>query len=146
MVNSKGVISEIDRLKILTEDGVEKNQMNEYNKDVVSVSQIISSNPTDTSWSYTIVNSPSNCATLIAQMPGEGNRTHYHPDWDEWWFILQGEWVWLVDGEKKEVKTGDVVFIKRGRVHKITASGVGQSIRLAVSRADVAHVYEENDY
>ena len=31
---------------------------------------------------------------------GEGNRMHYHHDWDEWWYILEGEWEWLVDGEK----------------------------------------------
>ena len=38
----------------------------------------------DVSWSQTLINSPSTCATLIAQMPGEGNRMHYHYNWDEW--------------------------------------------------------------
>ena len=34
----------------------------------------------------------STCGTLIAQMPGEGNRLHHHTDWDEWWYIVEGEW------------------------------------------------------
>ena len=42
---------------------------------------------------------------------------------------------------KKIVKKGDVVFIERNRKHKITAIGNEIAIRLAVSRADVEHVY-----
>jgi len=83
---------------------------------------------------------------LIAQMPGEGNRMHFHPDWDEWWYIIEGEWEWTIDGEAKVVRQGEVGFIKRGRRHKITAVGEGMSIRLAVSRNDVDHVYDPEDY
>ena len=79
-------------------------------------------------------------------MPGEGNRMHYHHNWDEWWYIIQGQWEWLVDDEKKEITTGELVFIERNRVHKITATGNSMAIRLAVSREDVDHVYTEHDY
>ena len=79
-------------------------------------------------------------------MPGEGNRLHYHPTWDEWWYILEGKWEWMVDGESKKVKQGDVVFIERNRKHKITALGNKMAIRLAVSREDVDHVYEHEAY
>jgi quercetin dioxygenase-like cupin family protein len=92
------------------------------------------------------VNSDSNSATLICQLPGEGNRRHYHPDWDEWWFIVEGEWEWWVEGNVKRVKKGDVVFIARNRQHQITAVGDKVAIRLAVSRYDVAHVYEEKNF
>jgi hypothetical protein len=33
--------------------------------------------------------------------------------------------------------------MKKNRKHKITASGSNRAIRMAVSRADVAHVYED---
>ena len=138
-----GKVYDADRKRVLTEDGVSSNDLNNYNKEVASVRDIINNNSSDSSWSHTLVNSPSTCSTLIAQMPGEGNRMHYHSDWDEWWYIVQGEWEWHVDGNSLIVKEGDVVFIERGRRHKITATGSGQSIRMAVSREDVDHIYEQ---
>ena len=79
-------------------------------------------------------------------MPGEGNRRHYHPDWNEWWYILKGQWSWEIDGEKYTVKKDDFVFIPKGVIHQITATGEGQSIRLAVSRDDVIHTYPDGKY
>jgi len=137
-----GDIYDANRKRVLLEDGVSNNTMFDYNKEVASVKEIIKNNPVDTAWSHTLVNSESTCATLIAQMPGEGNRLHYHSDWDEWWHILKGQWEWFVDGRKLTVKEGDLVFIERGKRHKITAIGDGQSIRLAVSREDIDHIYE----
>jgi len=131
-----------DRLRVLLEDGVTNNNMFDYNKEIASVKDIIKNNPTDVCWSHTLINSPSTCATLIAQMPGEGNRLHYHSDWDEWWLIVKGEWNWFVEGKNLTVSEGDVVFIERFKKHKITAIGNEQSIRLAVSREDVNHIYE----
>ena len=144
--DSDKFIFDANREVILVEDGVVKNEMFDYNKEKVSIDKIIESNSKTESWSHTVINSPSNSATLIAQMPGEGNRMHYHHDWDEWWYIIQGQWEWLVEGEKKEINSGEVVFIKRNRVHKITAKGNIMAIRLAVSREDVDHVYTDEDY
>ena len=79
-------------------------------------------------------------------MPGEGNRMHHHPDWDEWWYIVEGEWEWTIEDKPKKVVKGDVVFINRNRKHKITAVGEKMAIRLAVSRADVDHVYDSDNY
>ena len=137
-----GDIYDADRDRVLLEDGVFNNTMLEYNKEVANIPSIIESNPSDVAWSHTVVNSKSTCATLIAQMAGEGNRLHYHNDWDEWWHIIQGEWEWYVDGRTLNVKKGDLVFIERGKRHKITAIGGQQSIRLAVSREDIDHIYE----
>ena len=138
----KGEVFDSDRLRVLLEDGVTSNiNMDDCNKEVVSIDEIIKNNPKDEFWSHTLVNSKSNCATLIAQMPGEGNRLHYHSDWDEWWYIIQGQWEWFVDGETMIVKKGDMVFIERDKRHKITAVGDGQSIRLAVNREDINHIY-----
>ena len=76
-------------------------------------------------------------------MPEEGNRRHHHPDWNEWWYIVEGEWDWEIEGDVKKVVQGDIVFMEKNRKHKITASGTTRAIRMAVSRADVAHVYED---
>ena len=134
-------VFDANRQRVLLEDGVINNDMNSFNKEIASAYKIIDKNSEDECWSHTLVNSPSTCATLIAQMPGEGNRMHYHSDWDEWWLIMKGSWNWHVEGQDIIVKEGDVVFIERYKKHKITAIGPGQSIRLAVSREDVDHIY-----
>jgi len=140
------IIYDANREVILVEDGVVKNEMFSYNKEIVSIKKIIQSNSKTESWSHTVINSPSNSATLIAQMPGEGNRMHYHHDWDEWWYIIEGKWEWLIEGEKKRINAGEVIFIERNRKHKITAVGNKMAIRLAVSRNDVDHVYDSSSY
>jgi quercetin dioxygenase-like cupin family protein len=75
-------------------DGVKSLNLDEANQEVVNIEEIFERYGFESSWSHTLVNSKSNSATLICQMPGEGNREHYHPDWDEWWFILKGQWMW----------------------------------------------------
>ena len=82
--------------------------------------------------------------TIISQLPGEGNRLHYHPTWNEWWYIVDGEWEWEIEGQKRTVMRGDIVFMRKNRRHKITAVGDRPAIRMAVSRSDVLHVYPEN--
>ena len=139
-------IADADRKRILQQDGVMLNIMDEFNKEISQVNGIIDKYGRESSWSYTLVNSPSTCGTLIAQMPGEGNRMHHHTEWDEWWYIIEGEWEWMIECEPKIVKKGDVVFIERFRKHKITAVGDKMAIRLTVSRADVDHVYDSKDF
>ena len=51
------------------------------------------------------------------------------------------EWEWIVEGVPKSIKKDDV-FISRNKKHKITAKGDKMSIRMAVSREDVDHVYD----
>lgn len=126
---------------ILKKDGVQKNDLEDVNYEVTTITDLLAQGPSNQSWSKRIINSPSNCVTLIAQMPGEGNRLHYHNDWDEWWYILKGEWDWMIEGKVQKVKEGDVVFIERNRLHKITAAGQTQAVRMAVSRDLVAHIY-----
>lgn len=133
---------ESDVPSILAKDGVINNDLFDCNKEIVNLSEIISQMGKG-SWSKRIVNTENNSATLISQMPGEGNRKHYHDNWNEWWYIVDGEWEWEIEGEKKVVKKGEVVFIEKGKWHKITAIGDKPAIRLAVSREDVDHIYED---
>jgi len=133
---------EVDVPTILVKDGVEENDLHDCNKLVVNLKDILSSNDETKSWSKRLVNTESNSATLIHQQPGEGNREHYHPNWNEWWYIVQGEWDWMIEGKVTRIKQGDVVFIPKLKVHKITAAGDKPAVRLAVSREDVAHIYK----
>lgn len=138
--------SEVDVPEILSKDGVSSSSYNLANQKIVNLKDILEKNDPKESWCHRVINTENNSATLIAQMPGEGNRRHYHPDWNEWWYILQGEWEWEIDGKTCIVKKDDFVFIPKGVVHKITATGKGQSIRLAVSRDDVVHTYPDGDH
>ena len=135
--------SEVDVPSILAKDGVQFNDLFDVNNEVVALSDILESMPKDVSWSKRVIDTDSNSMTIICQMPGEGNRRHYHPDWNEWWYIVEGEWEWEIEGEFKKIVKGEIVFMKKNRKHKITASGSKRAIRMAVSRADVAHVYED---
>ena len=132
---------EVEVEAILKKDGVLDNNFADVNQQVVNAYELIKQNANKTSWSRRLVDTESNSATMIGQMPGEGNRRHYHPDWNEWWFILAGKWEFEIDGKAREIMTGDVVFIEKGKIHKITAIGDQMAIRLAVSRNDVEHIY-----
>lgn len=151
---SSPVYLDIDKIEItdsnvpsiLKADGVEINILNNINKLSVKIQDIINDMPNDKSWSYTLINTPSNRATLIAQLPGEGNRRHYHNNWDEWWYIIQGSWIFEYNGEDKVINEGEIILIQRNNIHKITANQPGLSIRLAVSRDDVDHIYKQEDY
>jgi CMP-N,N'-diacetyllegionaminic acid synthase len=135
---------EVDVPAILKKDGVSVNDLHSSNSEIpVNVKEIISSFDGSTSWSKRLVNTENNSATLIHQLPGEGNREHYHPEWNEWWYIIDGQWEWNIEGEKVIVEKDDVVFIPKGKLHHITAVGNKPAIRLAVSREDVEHIYIE---
>jgi CMP-N-acetylneuraminic acid synthetase/quercetin dioxygenase-like cupin family protein len=135
--------AEIDVPSILRNDGVEEHDFSKENLPQVNLNEIINSKDNSRSWSHRLVNTENNSATLISQLPGEGNRLHHHNDWNEWWYIVKGEWIWEIEGEKLLVKQGDVVFIEKNKWHKITASGNTPAIRLAVSKDKVAHIYKE---
>jgi quercetin dioxygenase-like cupin family protein len=138
--------SDADVPNILKKDGVMQTFLDMANQSVTHIPDLIAHYGKSHSWAHTLVNTESNSATLICQLPGEGNRRHHHPDWNEWWFIIDGCWEWDIEGEKRQIVKGDLVFIAKNKKHKITAVGESAAIRLAVSRYDVAHVYDTEDY
>jgi quercetin dioxygenase-like cupin family protein len=95
-------------------------------------------------WACRVVYNEVFGGVLICQNPGEGNRLHYHPDADECWVILEGEWEWYIDGVgTQKVKVGDIVSVKKGTRHLIKCVGDEPAIRFAVTKPDVNHVYAE---
>lgn len=137
--------SEVDVPSILIKDGIFESDFDNENLPLSDINEILDQADNSISWCRRIVNTESNSATLISQLPGEGNRLHYHPNWNEWWYIIKGEWKWEVEGETIPVKQGQMVFIPKNKWHKITAIGNQPAVRLAVSRADVAHVYKNDE-
>ena len=136
---------EVDVGSILIKDGINNMDLNDTNNTIVNSRELLSKLLIDygnKSFCKTLINSESNSCTMITQFPGEGNRRHYHPDWNEWWFILDGEWEFEINNEIKHIKKDDVVFIPKNTWHKITAIGNKPATRLAVSRYDVEHVYK----
>ncbi len=49
--------------------------------------------------------------------PLQGPPLHRHRDQDEWWYILDGEYRFEVDGREIYARAGDTVFAPRGSVH-----------------------------
>lgn len=136
--------AEVDVPSILKKDGVAQHDFSRENVPITHIEELITSKDNSQSWSHRVINTENNSATLISQLPGEGNRLHYHNDWNEWWYIVRGQWEWEIEGEKFLVKKGDVVFIEKNKWHKITAVGTEPAIRLAVSKDKVAHIYKDD--
>ena len=128
--------------KILEDDGIENIDFKNENNLIYDIHGIIKKNQNLKNWSKRVVNTESNSATLICQLPGEGNRRHYHSNWNEWWYILKGEWKFEIEEETYNIKEGQLILIKKNHKHKSTAIGTQPAIRLAVSRSDVDHIYD----
>ena len=143
--SKKDEIGEVDVPTILKRDGVMRSDFDHENLPVTDIQKVIDEEDSSTSWCRRVINTESNSATLISQLPGEGNRLHYHPAWNEWWYILRGQWKWNIGDEERIINTGELVFMPKNVWHKITAVGDVPAVRLAVSRADVEHVYHAED-
>jgi quercetin dioxygenase-like cupin family protein len=134
--------SDTDVNNVLKEDGVGHVELGEYeNISTVNLEEVRAKMGPG-SWAVRIAYNETFGGVLIQQHPGEGNRKHFHPDADENWVILDGEWQWWIDGQgTKKVKKHDIVVVPKGVLHQITCIGSGPGVRYAVTKPDVNHVY-----
>lgn len=135
---------EKDLHKVMHDDGVQNvNVIDFENKPVTSLDEL-QEKAGSPPWAVRVVYNERFGGVLIAQRPGEGNRLHYHPDADECWVILKGEWEWFIEGEgTKKVYKNDIVLVRRNRKHRIKVVGKELGIRLAITQPDVEHVFVE---
>ena len=56
-----------------------------------------------------------------------GPPLHYHPDQDEWWYVISGEYLIKVGDELYNAKAGDCVFGPRGVPHAFAKVGEQES-------------------
>jgi mannose-6-phosphate isomerase-like protein (cupin superfamily) len=92
-------------------------------------------------WSARLIQDERNSVTLIASGPGDGNRPHWHRDFDEWWFVVAGQLRWeMTGGHVFDAKAGDIIWVPRGTVHHITTLGDEMALRLAVAMPPAVHI------
>ncbi|MEP6628610.1 MAG: cupin domain-containing protein [Ginsengibacter sp.] len=49
--------------------------------------------------------------------PKGGPPLHIHPNQDEWFYVIEGEYLFQVGEEKYQIKTGDTIFLPRKVQH-----------------------------
>lgn len=137
--------SDSNVISVLTDDGLSSDSLGTFhsyeNATTISVSSLREELGMG-SWAVRIAYNDRFGGVVIQQQSGEGNRKHYHPDADENWVILDGEWEWWIEGQgTKTVKTNDIIVVPAKVWHKITCVS-GPGIRYAITQPDVEHVYE----
>ncbi len=55
--------------------------------------------------------------------PGESIRPHYHPDFEELYYVLSGYGLMSIGEEKQEISRGDVVYIPSPAPHTLLNTG-----------------------
>jgi mannose-6-phosphate isomerase-like protein (cupin superfamily) len=61
-------------------------------------------------------------------------RGHFHLDYAEFWFILEGQIDYLIEGLPFfSAQQGDIVYVPKGRFHRASHGGEGMSTRLAIN-------------
>lgn len=133
--------------RVLNDDGVESSLLkagHEYeNLSLINIKTLEEKLNYKDSWAVRVVYNDRFGGVIIKQQPGEGNRLHYHPDADECWVILEGMYEWQIADKKQTVTVGDIVLVKANTWHKITAIGDKPASRLAITKPDVEHIYED---
>ena len=92
------MIKQDNNLKnVLKDDGVKTFEINKFENlstnSIENIKKTLGSPP----WAARLVYNETFGGVLICQNPGEGNRKHFHPDADECWIIVEGEWEWFIE-------------------------------------------------
>ena len=141
-MNKTELIQDTDLIRVMSDDGVGKVDLKKYEN--LNTTQLgkIKKEMGDAPWAVRIIYNERFGGVLICQNPGEGNRLHYHPDADECWVIMEGEWEWFIDGAGvKKVKKDDIVLVPRNTKHQIKCVGKKPGIRFAITKPDLNHIY-----
>ena len=135
-----------DVVNVLKNDGVEQvswEQMRRY-ENITSINlEQLREELGMGSWAVRIAFNDRFGGVIIQQQPGEGNRKHYHPDADENWVVMEGEWEGWIDGQgTKRVKENDVIVVPKKTWHQIKCVGDSVGVRYAITKPNVEHIYE----
>ena len=138
--------SDSDVVRVLKDDGVENvswEQLREFENTTSINLEELREKLGMGSWAVRIAFNERFGGVVIQQQPGEGNRKHYHPDADENWVVMEGEWEWWIDGQgTQKVKENDIVVVPKGTWHQIKCVGNSVGVRYAITKPDVEHIYE----
>ena len=138
--------SDSDVKRVLLDDGLDNEKISifhAYENKSVSLENLRERHGMG-SWAVRIAYNDRFGGVIIQQQPGEGNRKHYHPDADENWVIMDGEWEWWIDGiGTTRVSKGEIIVVPSGVWHHIKCVGSSPGVRYAITAPDVNHVYED---
>lgn len=112
------------------------------NQTLAKFDEVVARHPGERSFSELLVLTELVQGMFIYQSAGQGNRRHYHATENEFWVILKGTLQWEFDDETVIAKAGDVVLAKAGRWHHISVVGDEPSVRFAIVKPDVLHIFE----
>ena len=56
-------------------------------------------------------------------LPGMSTGVHVHHQADEFFYVVSGKGLALVDGSELTVEADDIVFVPRGHEHRVKSSG-----------------------
>ena len=108
-------VSDSDVKRVLKDDGLDVEKLSifhKYENESVSLEKLRKKHGLG-SWAVRIAYNNRFGGVVIQQQPGEGNRKHYHPDADENWVIMEGEWEWWIEGvgsQKVHKKIYNLIF------------------------------------
>ena len=79
--------------------------------------------------------------SMLHHTGAQGNATPYHLHHveDEAFYVLEGEFTFICQGEKTVVGPGGYMFLPRGMPHGIRCTGSGSSTMLILAMAEPAH-------
>lgn len=68
-------------------------------------------------------------------MPKGGPPLHVHHEQDEWFYVVKGEYIFEVGGERYELKAGDSLFAPRGVPHAFACADGNGTLLTTLSPA-----------
>lgn len=77
---------------------------------------------------------------ILHILPESKLSLQYHHNRDEFWYVIEGSGVIVLDDEELQVKPGDECFIRQGQKHRIVTQGEEMRV-LEVSYGD----FDETD-
>ena len=78
---------------------------------------------------------------ILDIMPNEMISLQHHQERDEFWYVIRGEIQAIVDDQKKDLKIGDYIYVKRGDNHRL----INESLELAAILEISFGEFKEND-
>ena len=72
-------------------------------------------------------------------LPGMSTEEHIHPKTEEIYYVLKGKGRIRIDGEERDVKSGDAITLKPGARHKIWNTGKSDLVFLCCCAPAYTH-------
>ena len=141
------VAHKLDQIGNCHQIGQESPPIHNGNHDVVIIKREEMITMSEVQRKHTIISDDRNSLFLIREAPGTASQSHWHFDFDEWWYLLAGKLDFSVGQNRPLINAieGDVVFVPRGFKHQITTVSAGPSIRMPVTNPSGVHIWTEND-